>query len=280
MNNFAVINGEALEEMSRLIARGVRVGMCLTDPPQEITSCEWDTMIPLEPMWDCLRRLVLPERAIVLMTNEPYGSLCVASALQMYRHEWVWYKNRASNFLNAEVQPLKEHEDIKVFSQRPVYYKADKEDGFSPVKFARRRADSSDVYNAHAESTNNAGDTTRYPRSILPFDCVDNCSRERTHANQKPVPLLRYLISRYTNEGDTVLDFTAGSFSCGEAALIERRSFIGIERSADDCANGERRMRRASGEYAERPVRARRRRREGGLLFALSEEAERAGVKE
>lgn len=254
---YQIINGETLEEMSRLIARGVKVGMCLTDPPQEITSCEWDTMIPLEPMWDCLKRLVRPERAIVLMTNEPYGSLCVASALQMYRHEWVWFKNRASNFLNAKVQPLKEHEDIKVFSRSPVYYRADKEGGFAPVNFARRKANSSAVYHAHGESVNNVGDTTRYPRSVLPFDCVDNCSPERTHANQKPVPLLRYLISRYTDEGDTVLDFTAGSFSTGEAAMIERRDFIGIEQSASDCANGELRLQRATGSYAERPVRAR-----------------------
>jgi len=256
--NFEVINGEALEEMSRLIARGIKVGMCLTDPPQEITACEWDTMIPLQPMWDCLKRLVLPERAIALMTNEPYGSLAVASALQMFRHEWVWLKNRASNFLNAQVQPLKEHEDIKVFSQRPVYYKADKESGHAPVKFARRKANSSEAYNFHAEAVNNAGDTTRYPRSVLEFDCIDNCSQERIHVNQKPVPLLRYLINRYTDPGDTVLDFTAGSFSTGVACAIEGRNFIGIEQSAEYCAEGEKWIRRANGEAVERPVRRKR----------------------
>lgn len=257
--SFKIINGEALEEMSRLIARGVTVQMCLTDPPQEITSCEWDTMIPLEPMWDCLKRLVLPQRATVLFTNEPYGSLAVASGLQMYRHEWVWLKNRASNFLNAKVQPLKEHEDVKCFSQSPVYYRADKEDGHAPVNYARRRANSSEVYNFHAEAVNNAGDTTRYPRSVLEFDCVDNCSPERIHVNQKPVELLRYLLQRYTEPGDTVLDFTAGSFSCGVACAVEGRNFIGIEQSAHYCAEGEKWIRRASGDYAARPVRRRRR---------------------
>lgn len=121
----------------------------------------------------------------------------------------------------------------------------------------------------NGESTNNAGDTTRYPRSVLPFDCVDNCSAERTHVSQKPVPLLRYLINRYTNEGDTVLDFTAGSFSTGAAAMIERRDFIGIEQNAADCANGERWLQRASGNYAERPVR--RRKQSRAPLFDLAE---------
>jgi len=250
---YEIINGEALEEMSRLIARGVRVGMCFADPPQEITSCEWDTMIPLEPMWDCLRRLVPPDRAIALMTNEPYGSLCVASNLQEYRHEWVWLKNRASNFLNASVQPLKEHEDIKVFSRRPVYYKATKEGGFAPVKFARRKAHSSPAYNAHGESVNNAGDTTRYPRTVLEFDCLDNCSPERVHVNQKPVDLLRYIIALYTDAGDTVLDFTAGSFSTGVACVIEGRDFIGIEQSEEYCRIGEARMKRACGIPADIP---------------------------
>jgi hypothetical protein len=250
-----VIQGEALAEMSRLISRGVKVGMCLTDPPQEITSAEWDTMIPLEPMWDCLRHLVAPERATVLLTNEPYGSLAVASNLQEYRHEWIWAKNRASNFLTAKGQPLKEHETVKVFSQKPAYYKPEKTTGHEPVKFARRKAKSSNLYNFHNEAVNRAGNTDRLPRTIQYFDCVDNNSPERFHENQKPVELLRYLIRTYTDVGDTVLDFTAGSFSSGVACVLEGRNFIGIERDAELCAMGEAWMRRAQGEPCEMPRR-------------------------
>jgi DNA modification methylase len=253
-----IINGEALEEMSRLISRGVKVGMCFTDPPQEITACEWDTMIPLEPMWDCLRKLVPADRATALMTNEPYGSLGVASNLSEYRHEWVWHKNRASNFLNAKVQPLKEHEDIKVFSRKPVYYRATKEEGFAPVNFARRKANSSTAYRFHKEAVNNAGDTTRYPRTVLEFDCLDNCSPERVHVNQKPVELLRYILRLYTDPGDLVLDFAAGSFSMGVACELEGRNFIGIEQDADRCAQGENWIKRARGEWAERPRNSKR----------------------
>lgn len=251
-----IINGEALDEMTRLIRRGVKVGLCLTDPPQGIMAAKWDKVIPLKPMWTRLKRLVPPERAIVLFTNEPYGSLAVASNPQMFRHEWVWHKNRASNFLNPKNEPLKEHEDIKVFSQKSVYYISTKEGGYPPVKYARRKANCSNLYRFHKEAINNAGDTTRYPRTVLEFDCVDNCSPERFHENQKPVALLEYLIQRYSDEGDTVLDFTAGSFSAGVAAINTKRNFIGIEQDAHLCAVGEAWMKRARGIPCDIPKRA------------------------
>ena len=50
------------------------------------------------------------------------------------------------------------------------------------------------------------------------------------HPTQKPVALLEDLIKTYTNEGDTVLDFTMGSGSTGVACMNTGRNFIGIER--------------------------------------------------
>jgi site-specific DNA-methyltransferase (adenine-specific) len=40
---------------------------------------------------------------------------------------------------------------------------------------------------------------------------------------------MEYLIKTYTNEGETVLDFTMGSGTTGVAAKNLNRSFIGIE---------------------------------------------------
>lgn len=40
---------------------------------------------------------------------------------------------------------------------------------------------------------------------------------------------MEYLIKTYTNEGETVLDFTAGSFTTGVACVNLNRKFIGIE---------------------------------------------------
>ena len=51
----------------------------------------------------------------------------------------------------------------------------------------------------------------------------------RLHPTQKPVDLLIDLIETFSNENDTVLDFTMGSGSTGEACLRTNRNFIGIE---------------------------------------------------
>ncbi len=49
------------------------------------------------------------------------------------------------------------------------------------------------------------------------------------HPNQKPVPLLEYLIKTYTTEGETVLDNCMGSGSTGVACVNTNRNFIGME---------------------------------------------------
>ena len=67
---------------------------------------------------------------------------------------------------------------------------------------------------------------TRYPKSVVEFGVVE---RGTVHPTQKPVALMEYLIKTYTNEGETVLDFTMGSGTTGVAARNLGRQFIGIE---------------------------------------------------
>ena len=66
---------------------------------------------------------------------------------------------------------------------------------------------------------------TGYPDTILRF--ANEAKQE--HPTQKPVDLLEYLIKTYTNEGETVLDFTMGSGTTGVACINTGRNFIGIE---------------------------------------------------
>ena len=66
---------------------------------------------------------------------------------------------------------------------------------------------------------------TGYPKSVLEF----GSDTAKEHPTQKPVALMEYLIKTYTNEGETVLDFTMGSGTTGIAAANTGRDFIGIE---------------------------------------------------
>ena len=71
--------------------------------------------------------------------------------------------------------------------------------------------------------THNTG--TRYPLSII----TKINQQTGLHPTQKPVALMEYLIKTYTNEGETVLDFTMGSGSTGVACVSTGRKFIGCE---------------------------------------------------
>lgn len=75
---------------------------------------------------------------------------------------------------------------------------------------------------------NNKKGDERYPKHLIEFS---NASRKNhLHPTQKPVPLLEYLIKTYTNEGELVLDITAGSMSLAQACINTNRDFICIEK--------------------------------------------------
>lgn len=196
----------------------------ITDLPYGVTACKWDSIIPFEPMWDCVKRLIKPRGAVVLFGSQPFTSALVMSNPKWFKHEWVWVKERGVGFQIAKYRPMMQTENISVFSTGSVNYYPQ----MTPLKnakiekFASSKSDSSPIANV------NSGYrlvTHRYPKNVLEF------RRERgLHPTQKPVDLLAYLIRTYTMPGETVLDFTMGSGSTGVAALQEGRNFIGIEK--------------------------------------------------
>ena len=113
--------GDCLERMKEIPDGSV--DMILTDPPYGTTACKWDSMIPLEPMWEQLKRIIKPNCAIVMTASQPFTTTLIASNMKMFRYCWVWKKSKATNFLNAKKQPLRKHEDICVFYKKPPTYK-------------------------------------------------------------------------------------------------------------------------------------------------------------
>ncbi len=209
-----LMQGDCLELM-KTIPDG-SVDMILTDPPYGTTACKWDSVIPFEPMWAQLKRIIKPNGAIVLFGSEPFSSALRMSNIKQYKYDWVW-KKRAVNFLNAKKQPLREVENILVFNSL-VY----NPQGLIYSPKVNKRSNSTETNGAHGLS--NLSEYTNYPKNILEFK-----NERGLHPTQKPVPLLEYLIKTYTQENETVLDFTCGSGSTLVAAKNLNRSFIGIE---------------------------------------------------
>jgi site-specific DNA-methyltransferase (adenine-specific) len=217
-----LIHGECLEEMAKL--PDVCVDMVMCDPPYGTTACKWDSVIPLKPMWEQLMRLVKPNGAIVMTASQPFTTTLIASNMKMFKYCWVWNKKKGGNIQVLKWQPYKVHEDVVVFSVGAVKY--------YPIKTPQKERTGKTYSAGEANGIKNYGDARVYkdkhPKSILE---VSNANQKcKVHPTQKPVALMEYLIKTYTNEGETVLDFTMGSGTTGVACVNLNRDFIGIER--------------------------------------------------
>jgi DNA modification methylase len=219
--------GDCLE-MMKAIPDG-SVDMVLTDPPYGTTACKWDSVIPFEPMWEQLKRITKENGAIVLTASQPFTSALIMSNVSVHHQSLVWVKNKPSGHLNAKKRHLTGHEDIVVFCEKPPTYNPQKWQS-SPANKATRTK-TTPVYGAQVSTTYKGGQTERYPTTLLPFPVVNNdgSGDGRYHPTQKPVALMEYLICTYTNQGETVLDFTMGSGTTGVACKNLGRKFIGIE---------------------------------------------------
>jgi len=223
-------NSECLEQMDKLIQDNIQVDAIITDPPYGTTACKWDSVIPFDLMWEQLNRIIKPNGAVVLFGSEPFSSALRMSNIKNYKYDWVWEKNRVTNFLNAKKQPLRSVEFISVF------YK--KQPTFNPIPFADRSyshrsnkvSGKNETYGEHYVETSTAEKKVTSAKDVLVFDTVHPQSSEKVkHPTQKPIKLMEYLIKTYTNENETVLDFTMGSGTTGVACKNLNRNFIGIE---------------------------------------------------
>lgn len=217
--------GDCLEIMDLLPDR--EVDMVLADVPYGTTQNAWDEPIPFAPMWEQLRRVTKVDGAIVLMAAQPFASRLVCSNLEDFRYDLIWSKNKATGFLNAKKQPLRSHEHLLVFYRKPPVYTPQKTTGHRPANYARKGRSSTN-YGAQTV-TEYGGSEERYPLSVVPMPIINNDDPEKSHPTQKPVDLMAWLIRTYTQPGETVLDFTAGSGTTAIAALKEGRQYVCIE---------------------------------------------------
>tara|TARA_R110001599_G_scaffold346472_1_gene571829 strand:- start:193 stop:945 length:753 start_codon:yes stop_codon:yes gene_type:complete len=222
--NLNLIHGECLEEMDKLIGQGVVVDVIICDPPYGTTQCKWDSVIPLDKMWERLNKLIKPNGAIVLFGAEPFSSALRMSNIKNYKYDWVWVKEQGTGFLNSKKQPLRNNEQVSLFYRKQPSYNPQMREGFKPYK--TKKGGLTDNYNKDSsDNVTTESDGTRYPLNTLNF----NRDKNTVHPTQKPVALMEYLIKTYTNEGETVLDFTMGSGTTGVACVNTNRNFIGIE---------------------------------------------------
>lgn len=227
--------GDCLELMKNIADNSV--DMILTDPPYGTTACKWDSVIPFGPMWEQLNRIIKPNGAICLFGSEPFSSALRMSNIKHFKYDWYWKKSKPNGWQHAKNKPMTSIETISVFSLAPMGHKSilgNNRMTYNPQgTFSVGEKQISAVKHGRTMGArpNQAGKKyeamTGFPQNCLFYANINGT--RCIHPTQKPVALLEYLIRTYTNEGETVLDFTMGSGSTGVACVNTGRKFIGIE---------------------------------------------------
>ena len=229
-----LLQGDCLELLKDIPDGSIDAVM--TDMPYGTTACKWDTVVDLDALWVEIKRITKPNAAIVMTASQPFTTTLIASNIKNFKHEWVWQKNRGSNFATVKYQPFKEHESVLVFSrasEKVNYYPIKQERSAGGASRANYDVNASntgkrDVYGNIKATNQGKIPKLRYPSSVQRFN-----TEVGLHPTQKPVALMEYLIKTYTNEHDVVIDMFMGSGSTGVAAKNLNRRFIGIELDPD-----------------------------------------------
>lgn len=234
-----IICGDCLEVMKTIPNKSVN--MILSDLPYGTTACKWDTVIPFAPLWEQYKRIIKDNGAIILFGSEPFSSYLRLSSLDSFRYDWYWQKDKGSNFLFGNKQPMKVIEIASVFYLKQPTYNPQKE--VNPNGISKRHLSfGKGVGNSvrAKEIMPNMPDKPKVgknyePDKLLPKQIVyfPREQRNKLHPTQKPVSLFEYLIKTYTNEGDLVLDSCAGSGTTGVACKNLNRNYILIEKELE-----------------------------------------------
>lgn len=222
--------GDCLELMKEIPDESVNLILC--DLPYGVLNkknpnAQWDTIIPLDKLWEQYERIIKDNGAIVLFASGMFTAQLMMSNKSLWKYNLIWKKgNRSSGFLNAKKQPLRNHEDIVVFYKNQPTYNPQMTLG--QLVHKKGNGYHKQTQNCYGEMKEVASQQTneKYPISVID---VPKEHPQEYHPTQKPVELLKYLISTYTNEGDLVLDNCMGSGSTGVACKKLKRGFIGYE---------------------------------------------------
>lgn len=230
LNKFknSLIEGDCIKELKKFPDKSIDLILC--DLPYGTTQNKWDSVIPLDQLWEQYHRVIKNRGAIVLTSQGVFTAKLILSNEQFFKYKVVWEKSKATNFLNAKKQPLRKHEDVCVFYKKQPTYVPQMTKG-EPYNKGTRKDQLTGSYGEFSP-VEVKSDGLRYPTDIVYFKTAES-EGQVWHPTQKPVSLGRYFIRTFTKPGEIVLDNAFGSGSFLVSALLEGRNFVGIEKNVN-----------------------------------------------
>ena len=236
-----LFQGDCIEIMKQLEDQSV--DLILTDLPYGTLKCDWDVIIPFEPLWAEYNRILKPEGVIVLFSSGRFTLELIQSNLKDFKYKLIWKKNVPTGMSSAKYRPMKYYEEICVFSKNKGVYNPQ----MKPRVGVGKSCYNYDHYCGESNHVSYKKVKKRYdpdfvqPSDVLEFNVVPN-RNGKLHPTQKPVELLEWLIKTYSNDSALVLDSCMGSGSTGIACLNTNRDFIGIEMNEEYFKTAKSRM--------------------------------------
>ena len=227
----------------------------------------WDETIDTEKMFQEVSRVLRPNGKAVLFSQEPYTSHLIANQIPSlpFSYRAIWVKNVFGNKFTSNKAMVSLFEDVCIFANSrgggnvADYMKSELVKSRLSLKEINKLLGTSTMAGHYFHTGSQFVLPTKEKYQTLqrtgfwqmPYeelkekmDAVFNLwqggkSKSNVleykkdsggyHPTQKPVALLEDLIQTYSNDGNTVLDFTMGSGSTGVACVNTNRRFIGIE---------------------------------------------------
>jgi DNA modification methylase len=237
-NNIKLYNGDCLELMKDIPNGNIDAIIC--DLPYGTTACKWDSILPLDKLWEQYKRVLKPNGVVVLTSTEPFTSILISSNLKDYKYCWYWDRCIKSNFLNAKHQPIRHIETIVVFYKGKATYnpilKPKRKDQIRwnniPSKQKQTETLSTVGYLKNRFERREIPLDMDYPTELLTFS-LPSANKGRNHPTEKPIELMEYLVKTYTNENNLVLDNCIGSGTTAIACINTNRKCIGMEKDKE-----------------------------------------------
>ena len=219
-----IFNEDCLEWMKRI--PDWSIDCIIADIPYWTTKCSWDQVIPFDLMWKELKRIIKPNGAIVLFWSEPFSSALRMSNIKQYKYDLIWHKSHPTGFASSKKRIMKYHENISIFYKSQPTYNPQMTK-WKPNHWNINKAGTVSNSQPKLGQIENKNWDNKFPNSVLFFNSPNR--NGILHPTQKPVALIEYLIKTYTNEWETVLDFTIGSWTTAIACINTNRNYIGFE---------------------------------------------------
>ena len=234
-----IYNEDCLEGMKRIQEKSIDMILC--DLPYGTTACKWDSIIPMELLWENYNRIIKDRGVIILTATQPFASQLINANIKNFKYDLIWDKMIGGAFVLAKKRPLPKHEHILIFYKNAPIYNPQMTEAIPknmrPTNKGSSQGNAVPVAGGLAKSEKDYNPNKRYPTSILNYSSkMAECnSLHRIHPTQKPIAMFEWLIKTYTNEGETVLDNCIGSGTTAIACIKTKRNFIGFELDENYC---------------------------------------------